>query len=282
MDSIATQIVERYTNASIVKKYPASGQKSVYLINTDEHGNVVLKIIKDMNERVKREIDIVNQNSITGVPRILLFDSIIYSGEEYYFILEEYVRGQSLKERLRSSKLSNEECLELMSYLLKVVCELEKINVVHRDIKPDNIIVDNDGSFHLIDFGIARNLNLPSLTYASANVGPHTPGYGAPELFQYDKQKINSRADLFSVGVVVYESIFGKHPFVTGKEFDYNEIWYRTATVTPENISIDGDDDGQLMGLIQTLMQKQPTKRPPSAKKALEWFNVVLKTLSIQ
>lgn len=114
-----------------------------------------------------------------------------------------------------------------------------------------------------------------------AAVGPHTPGYGAPELFQYSKSKIDSRADLFSIGVVVYQSIFGEHPFITGKEVDYNEIWYRTATVTPKNYLIPGDKDSQLIGLIQTLMQKQVSKRPPSAKKALEWFYTVLGTLSI-
>jgi len=61
-----------------------------------------------------------------------------------------------------------------------------------------------------------------SLTVTAVTVGPHTPGYGAPELFQYNKTKIDSRADLFSIGVVVYQAIFGKHPFITGKEADSN------------------------------------------------------------
>ncbi len=281
MDNIAKQILKKYTNASIVTKFPESGQKSVYLITTDEHGSIMLKVIKEMNERIKREIDIVNQNNIVGVPKVLLFDSVLYNGEEYYYILEEYVCGQSLSEYLKKGVLSLDESLKLMEYLLKAVCELEKIGIVHRDIKPDNILRDNDGEFHLIDFGIARNLNLSSLTYTAIAVGPHTPGYGAPELFQYQKQKINSKADLFSIGVVIYESIFGQHPFVTGREFDVNEIWYKTATVTPRNFNIPGDDSGQLMGLIQTLMQKQPSKRPPSANKALDWFYAVEKTLSI-
>ena len=60
---------------------------------------------------------------------------------------------------------------------------------------------------------------------------------------------------------------------------DVHEIWYRTMTVMPKNYLISGDIDGQLMGLLQTLMQRQVTKRPPSAKKALEWFYVVKDTL---
>ena len=183
--------------------------------------------------------------------------------------------------RLRKGAIPLTDSLKLFESLLIVVEKLESLNIVHRDIKPDNIICSDDGSFHLIDFGIARNLNLPSLTYTAAVVGPHTPGYGAPELFQYDKASINSKADLFSVGVVVYQAIFGKHPFITGKEMDINEIWYQTVTVTPENYLIPGDRDSQLMGLIQTLMQKQVSKRPPSAKKALEWFYTVQKTLTL-
>ena len=119
------------------------------------------------------------------------------------------------------------------------------------------------------------------MTLTEVPVGPHTPGYGAPELFQYNKAKINSKADLFSIGIVAYESILGQHPFLTGWEIDRNEVWYRTATVIPKTYRIDGDTDGQLFGLIMTLMQKQVSKRPPSAAKALEWFYVILSTLKL-
>ena len=86
---------------------------------------------------------------------------------------------------------------------------------------------------------------------------------------------------MFSIGVVIYQAIFGKHPFITGKEADLNEVWYRTATVAPQDYLIPGDTDSQLIGLIQTLMQKQVSKRPPSAQKALEWYYTVLGTLSL-
>ena len=234
-----------------------------------------------MNERIRREIDIVNQNNLPGLPKIKEISSIEFDGNEYFYLFEEYIEGETLTNRLRKGAIPLTDSLKLFESLLIVVEKLESLNIVHRDIKPDNIICSDDGSFHLIDFGIARNLNLPSLTYTAAVVGPHTPGYGAPELFQYDKASINSKADLFSVGVVVYQAIFGKHPFITGKEMDINEIWYQTVTVTPENYLIPGDRDSQLMGLIQTLMQKQVSKRPPSAKKALEWFYTVQKTLTL-
>ena len=131
----------------------------------------------------------------------------------------------------------------------------------------------------MIDFGIARALEMQSLTYTEVKVGPHTPGYAAPELFQYDKGKISTSSDLFSIGVVLYECLFGKNPFVSGKENQVQEIWYKTITILPENIKIEGDTQQQFMGLVETLMMKQISKRPPSAKKALEWLHSIKETL---
>lgn len=275
------ELTKTYPSLRIIKAYPESGQKWVYLVDLDTYGVVMLKIIKKMDERIRREIDIVNQNDIPGVPKIQEISSFDYNGEKHYYLFEEYIDGETLTDVLRRGSLSLPKSLKLFESLLIIVAKLESIGIVHRDIKPDNIICAKDESYHLIDFGIARNLNLTSLTLTEAAVGPHTPGYGAPELFQYDKAKINSKADLFSVGVVVYQAIFGRHPFITGKEADLNEIWYRTATVMPKDDLIPGDTDSQLFGLIQTLMQKQVSKRPPSAKKALEWYYTVLGTLSL-
>ena len=279
MDKVSTEIIKKLNNATVLKTYPESGQKSVFLLSTSDYPKVILKIIKEMNERVRREIDIVNDNDIMGVPKIFSLDSLTVDGTEYHYLLEEYISGKNLKEVLEDGTPEVNTVLCLLDYLLQVVVQLEELGIVHRDIKPENIIVDDDGKFHLIDFGIARNLNLLSLTMTRAVVGPHTPGYGAPELFQYNKPIINSKADLFSVGVVAYECLFGEHPFITGKESNLVEVWYKTATVTPKNYSIEGDRDGQLIGFIQTLIQKQPSRRPPSAKKALEWFRAVVKTI---
>lgn len=274
-------VFSKVNGIKVIKTYPDSGQKQVFLIETKEYNTVMLKIIKKMDERVKREIDIVNSNNICGVPKILSFDSVNYNDIDYYYVLEEYISGETLISVLEQRNLTIYETLNLIEDLLKTITILENINIVHRDIKPANIIYGEDKKFHLIDFGIARNLNLKSLTYTMANVGPHTPGYGAPELFQYDKSNINSKADLFSVGVVAYEAIFGEHPFVTGNEIDYNQIWYQTKTVNPKTYIIDGDTDGFLVAFIKTLMQKQPTKRPPSAAKALEWFYTTKRSLNI-
>lgn len=273
---------EKYPSLEIIKKYPNTGQKQVYLASVDGYGTVILKIVKNMDDRVRRELDIVKDINIPGVPKVNELSSIQINDEEIFYYFEEYIEGNNLEEVFKQGNLGVKQSMDLLEYLLTVVVELEKNEIVHRDIKPANIILDKEGTFHLIDFGIARDLKLTSLTFSGVQIGPHTPGYGAPELFQYNKKAIDSRADLFSIGVVIYQAVFGKHPFISGKESDVSEIWYLTATVTPKQYTIPGDNDAQLMGLIKTLLQKQITKRPPTARKALEWYQVVKDTVLLE
>lgn len=282
MDGVLEQIYQRFSSMCILRKFPESGQKEVYLATVSGYGKVMLKIIKHMDERTRREIDIVNDHDIPGVPKIQKVDNVIFDEVCHTYLLEEYIDGLSLAEILQKTpSIGTKEVVKLLDYLLDVTRKLETIRIVHRDIKPANIIRDKAGNYHLIDFGIARNLNLTSITQTMLPVGPHTPGYGAPELFQNKKQEIDSRADLFSIGVVAYQAVTGKHPFLSGDETDFGEIWYKTRTVMPKDEKLEGDPDQWLMSFIKTLMQKQISKRPPSAKKAMEWFSAVKKTLTV-
>lgn len=270
-------IIEYFDIDEILKKYPPSGQKQVILIKHRLYGIVILKIVEGQNERVKREIEIVTENKFNNVPKVLEVNNYQIEDQSGIYLFEEYIDGDSLRKILASGKMPLKDAMDLTEQLLKIIVQMEETKIVHRDIKPDNIVRNSSGHWYLIDFGIARALNMNSLTMTEAQMGPHTPGYGAPELFQYNKKDIDSRADLFSLGVVVFEAVTGKHPFVRGDELNVNEIWYNTVTVVPQSVVIDGDVDMQFMGLIQTFMQKHVTRRPRTAKKALEWFCSVRK-----
>lgn len=276
-----SELLQKYPSLKEIRKFPKSGQKQVYLVHIDDFGNVMLKVTDSMNERVQREIQIVTENDIPNVPKILKYETFQDGGDTKYYSLEEYIEGQTLTELLKENTLTFSDKVNLLETLLTIEVCLEKIKVVHRDIKPDNIICDTKGTFHLIDFGIARALDLTSLTMTGISMGPHTPGYGAPELFQYEKRKIDNRADLFSIGVVAYEAFLGKHPFKTGKEESLSEIWYETKTVMPQDYSISGDPEGMLMAFIQMLLQKQVSKRPASAQQAKNWFDTIKGTLEM-
>ena len=269
------EIIDVFQVEKIIQKYPRSGQKQVLLIQHKKYNKVVLKLVEGDNERVRREIAIVTENNFSNVPHMIEMDLYNYNNEQGIYIFEEFIEGSTLKNILKNDKISIYEALNLSEDMLNVMLEMEEKRIVHRDIKPDNIIRNNNSEWYLIDFGIARVLDMNSLTMTEAKIGPHTPGYGAPELFQYSKKDIDNRADLFSLGVVLFEAVTGQHPFLKGDEINRNEVWYNTITVTPQSVVIEGDYDMQFIGLVQTFMQKHISRRPKSVKQAMQWFQSV-------
>lgn len=268
-------ILDNLEVEEIIKTFPRSGQKQVFLVKHKNYGQIILKIVENQNERVAREIQIVTENNFSNVPKVIEVNTYNIDSQKGIYLFEEYVEGTGLKDIISNGIMTLSDAMDLTEQLLLIIVEMEQKQIVHRDIKPDNIIKASNGRWYLIDFGIARALNMELLTYTTAMVGPHTPGYGAPELFQYTKKDIDSRADIFSLGVVVFEAVTGKHPFIRGDELDLNEIWYNTVTIIPQSVEIDGDVDMQFIGLLQTFMQKHVTRRPETASKAYEWFTSV-------
>ena len=197
-------------------------------------------------------------------------------------MLEEYIDGSTLRHYLNQYKfLPLSKGLNLLENLLITAKELEKNKLVHRDIKPENIMIKDNEEFYLLDFGIARQLDKPSLTATHAHFGPHTPGYAAPEQFRNIKKEIDIRADLFSIGVVVYEALSGKHPFIRDSSHPL-DILKQTETITPLHFTIIGDSQKQLMGFISILMDKFFSRRPKTATQALEWFYAILPTIKFE
>jgi len=135
------------------------------------------------------------------------------------FIAMEYVRGQTLRAWLTKHRPSSEEILFVVQQLLEGVRALHERGLVHRDLKPENVMVASDGNLRILDLGIARRVPLATADAASADwsssatigFGVGTPGYMAPE--QWQGLEIDSRADLFALGVLICELVVGRAPF---------------------------------------------------------------------
>lgn len=260
------------------------GQKVVYKGTHQKYGLIVLKLILDAStsERAQREIDVATKCNFPNVPKLYEWGSFLYEGNQTMYLLEQYIAGQTLRNYLNAyKKLSFDKALELLGKLLETAVELEKQQLVHRDIKPENIMICDNGSFWILDFGIARHLKRTSITATDAHFGPHTPGYAAPEQFRNVKKEIDIRSDLFSIGVLIYEAITGEHPFVNGSR-DHLDILRRTETLVVDFLVIPEDSQKQLSGFINILMSKYPSRRPKTAKIALNWYYALLPTIRVK
>jgi tRNA A-37 threonylcarbamoyl transferase component Bud32 len=138
----------------------------------------------------------------------------------FYFLLMEFVDGVNLRQLLRARRLTPEEALAIVPPLCDALQFAHDRGIVHRDIKPENLLLDKAGRVKVADFGIAKMLG-------TANGGDHagqpassenvtqnavgTPGYSAPEQ-KTDPQRVDSRADIYSLGVVFYEMLTGELP----------------------------------------------------------------------
>lgn len=255
------------------------GQKIVFDGVHNSYGETVIKLYFQLNDpRSLREIQIERDLNLSMVPKIYETGTIEYEGTETLYIIEQKVKGTELRKVLESGKrFSLEEAVTFLEQGLEFIACIENKGIVHRDIKPENIIRADDGRIFFLDFGIARILGADSLTRTGAMMGPHTPGYAAPEQFNNLKKEIDSRADIFSLGVVTYECITGKNPFREGS-INALEVLQKTETITPVQYSIKGDTQSQFMALLGTMMGKYPSRRPRTAKQAIDWLKVAKKT----
>lgn len=121
--------------------------------------------------------------------------------------VQPYYDGQTLEQRL-ASPISLEEGLSIAVRLTRAVAALHKLDIIHRDIKPDNVILTSDGGLKLVDLGVAR---LPRIDEFAENEIPGTPSYLAPEMFTGNRG--DQQTDLFALGVTLWRLFAGRYPF---------------------------------------------------------------------
>lgn len=132
------------------------------------------------------------------------------------FIAMEFVDGDSLRKVLNKKRFKPNEVIDIFSKILEAVAYAHENGVIHRDIKPTNILFTSTGHPKLVDFGIAKIIGQPWRMDEKV-VG--SPGYMAPEVSE--SRKYDKRADIYSLGVVLYEMLTGVHPFRHRKEEEF-------------------------------------------------------------
>ena len=180
-------------------------------------------------------------------------------------IVMELIEGETLAQRLTHGSFTPQESIGVLDQLLDAVGYAHAHSVVHRDIKPDNIFLTNDGRVKLADFGIARMDGSVGTIGTVAGSVLGTPGYMSPE--QATGSTVDSRSDIFSVGTVAYEMLTGSNPFGAGYGTDATTLIYRIvhepAPELPPSVAAGLPVD--LRPAVMCALAKDPADRPQSA-----------------
>jgi eukaryotic-like serine/threonine-protein kinase len=206
-----TIVGERYEIQQLLGQ---GGMGAVYKARDVELERLVaLKLIRpdlashpEILRRFKQELILAREVTHRNVIRI--FD--LGQARGVRFITMEYVEGRDLRTLLHEKKkLTPEEAVPIFLQITAALEAAHHAGVVHRDLKPQNVMVDKDGRVYVMDFGVARSLETPGMTQTGALMG--TPEYMSPE--QAKGQKVDARSDLFSLGIIFYETLSGVSPF---------------------------------------------------------------------
>lgn len=163
----------------------------------------------DLKIRIQREAETMEAVSHPNIVQLLEYFLL---SERHPILVMRFIEGGSLQDRIDSSpegKLDIDQALRISKDILSALDAAHRKGLIHRDVKPANILLDNSGKAYLTDFGIAHVLGKDKLTLAGAMIG--TPEYMSPEQIRGDD--LTHRTDVYSYGCVLYEMLAGEPPF---------------------------------------------------------------------
>jgi len=269
-ETLQTPVRELTTGSTFAGRYQVieelghGGMGRVYKVQDTKIGEkIALKLIrpeagldKKSLERFSNELKLARKIRHKNVCQ--MFDLGEDQGTRY--ITMEYVHGEDLKQLIRKvGRLSPGQAVGITRQVCEGLEEAHKLGVVHRDLKPQNIMVDEDGKARIMDFGIARSLSGKSMTGAGVLIG--TPEYMSPE--QVEGKDVDQRSDIYSLGVILYEMVAGRLPFVGDTPISIAHKQKYEAPEDPKKLNTQVSDD--LARLILKCLAKDEGKRFQSA-----------------
>ena len=206
-----TVFASRY---EIIEELGKGGMGRVFRVeDTKVNEEVALKVLKPEIASDKKTIDRFRNElklarKITHKNVCRMYD--LNEEDSTHYITMEYVPGENLKSMLKMTKqLSVGTAVSIAKQICEGLNEAHSLGVVHRDLKPSNIMIDKTGNARIMDFGIARSLETKGITALGVMVG--TPEYMSPE--QVEGKDVDQRSDVYSLGVILYETVTGRSPF---------------------------------------------------------------------
>ena len=198
----------------IIEELGGGGMGRLYrVLDTKIDQEVALKILRpeisrdqETIDRFSNELRLARQVAHKNVCRMYHLGEF----EETHFIIMEFIPGQDLQSMIKMTKqLSTETALSIARQINEGLAEAHRLGVIHRDLKPGNVMIDREGNARILDFGIARSLESRGMTKSGQLIG--TPEYMSPE--QAQDTGVDQRSDIYSLGIILYEMLTGKVPF---------------------------------------------------------------------
>lgn len=252
----------------IVEELGKGGMGRVYrAFDSEIEEYVAIKLIrpeiasdKTIIQRFRNELKLARKISHKNVCR--MFD--LNRDKDVYYITMEYVQGEDLKSALRRmGPLSLGKAIFIAKQVCDGLSEAHRLGVIHRDLKPQNIMIDWDGNARILDFGIARSRETSGITDSGGVIG--TAEYMSPE--QVEGIDVDIRSDIYSLGIILYELVTGCVPFDGNTPMSV--AIKRMLQKPTEPRKINSRIPGELSNIIMTCINKDKEKRYPSAKALL-------------
>jgi serine/threonine-protein kinase len=257
--------MEQIAHYELLERLGAGGMGTVYhardTINGEEMAVKLLHshlIEPDYASRLEREARIAVELDHPNIVRVNEYGVV---GGQHYLAME-LVDGESLLQRLRrEGTLPPEEARRIAAEVAQALEAASAHGIVHRDIKPGNILIDKTGTVKVTDFGVAKVWGVSTITPAAGFLG--TVSYAAPEVWD---GRVDVRSDLYSLGVVIYHMVTGHLPF----EADTPYSTLRKHQVETPNLREISALDKDLARVVSILLKKKPSQRFQSAAELLD------------
>jgi len=284
-------IGETISHYRITEKLGEGGMGVVYLAEDITLGRrVAIKFLsstaKEYRARFLREARAVSALTHPNIATVFDYGETD-DGQPY--IVMELINGEPLSDKLLEGSLPLPEAVRIVSLIAEALGEAHHQGVVHRDVKPSNVVITERGQVKVLDFGLVKQLfdqpslggdpNLPTLpaTRTRSDVIVGTPMYLSPE--QATGKKVDARSDLFALGVVLYECITGQAAFGGSSVFDIGAQVIHTTPPLPSTIN--NRIPRELNRITMKAIEKKPEARYQTADELIEDLKKVLPTLQM-
>jgi tetratricopeptide (TPR) repeat protein len=262
----------------IVEKLGEGGMGEVYrAIDTMLEREVAIKSLHSFLTQDTSRLERFRSEAVTlaklNHPNIATLYNFFEVNGDYYMVME-YVEGETFEDLLRRmGALPLRQALELFCQALRGFEHAHARKVIHRDIKPGNLMLTPDGTVKITDFGIARVMGTGHLTQTGKLIG--TLEYMSPEQVQGAEQ--DARSDIYSLGILLYEMVTGHVPFSSTSDFEIMKSHLEVQPRTPREFV--GDLPDEVEGAIRKALEKDPAKRFQTATEFCAILNPVIERL---